>query len=476
MQFNELSLREEILRAVAELGFDEATAIQSGAIPPILAGKDVTGRSSTGTGKTAAFGIPVVQMAADCADRASVLILSPTRELAVQTAGEIRKFAKYLPGVSTAVIFGGQPMDIQIRALKTAKIVIGTPGRLMDHLRRKTLKLDHLKTVILDEADEMLNMGFIDDIRTILESAPENRQTVLFSATMPRAIMQITQDFQHEPVMVAVDGGAKTVESIDQSYYNIPQGGKNDALKLLLEFHRPKRALVFCNTKSMVDELVADLNAAGFRSAGIHGDLKQSQRTAVMADFKSGRNNILIATDVAARGIDVEDIEAVFNYDIPQEYEYYIHRIGRTGRAGKKGASYTLAANRAQLMRVREIERYIKAPIEAREVPSIESISAHGFATFADEIRKGVLEQSGYEWKKFVDDLVKEGVEAADVAAVLCARLQNKNKRLAAVHNVRSITATSGHKGTGTTSAGRAWISVSIGSDAKIGPNFIVGA
>ncbi|MEG1924334.1 MAG: DEAD/DEAH box helicase [Ruthenibacterium sp.] len=476
MQFNELSLREEILRAVAELGFDEATAIQSGAIPPILAGKDVTGRSSTGTGKTAAFGIPVVQMAADCADRASVLILSPTRELAVQTAGEIRKFAKYLPGVSTAVVFGGQPMDIQIRALKTAKIVIGTPGRLMDHLRRKTLKLDHLKTVILDEADEMLNMGFIDDIRTILESAPENRQTVLFSATMPRAIMQITQDFQHEPVMVAVDGGAKTVESIDQSYYNIPQGGKNDALKLLLEFHRPKRALVFCNTKSMVDELVADLNAAGFRSAGIHGDLKQSQRTAVMADFKSGRNNILIATDVAARGIDVEDIEAVFNYDIPQEYEYYIHRIGRTGRAGKKGASYTLAANRAQLMRVREIERYIKAPIEAREVPSIESISAHGFATFADEIRKGVLEQSGYEWKKFVDDLVKEGVEAADVAAVLCARLQNKNKRLAAVHNVRSITATSGHKGTGTTSAGRAWISVSIGSDAKIGPNFIVGA
>ncbi|MEG0909988.1 MAG: DEAD/DEAH box helicase [Ruthenibacterium sp.] len=478
MQFNELSLREEILRAVAELGFDEATAIQSGAIPPILAGKDVMGRSSTGTGKTAAFGIPVVQMAADCADRASVLILSPTRELAVQTAGEIRKFAKYLPGVSTAIVFGGQPMDIQIRALKTAKIVIGTPGRIMDHLRRKTLKLEHLKTVILDEADEMLNMGFIDDIRTILESAPEDRQTVLFSATMPRAILQITQDFQKEPVMVAVDGGAKTVESIDQSYYNIPQGGKNDALKLLLEFHRPKRALVFCNTKSMVDELVADLNAAGFRSAGIHGDLKQSQRTAVMADFKSGRNNILIATDVAARGIDVEDIEAVFNYDIPQEYEYYIHRIGRTGRAGKKGASYTLAANRAQLMRVREIERYIKTPIEAREVPSIESISAHGFATFADEIRKGVLEQSGYEWKKFVDDLVKEGVDAADIAAVLCGRLQNKNKRLAAVHNVRSITATSGQRGTGagTTSAGRAWISVSIGSDAKIGPNFIVGA
>lgn len=473
MQFNELSLRDEILRAVSELGFTEATDIQSRAIPPILEGKDVTGKSSTGTGKTAAFGIPVVQMCADNAARATVLILSPTRELAVQTAGEIRKFAKYLPGVSTATVYGGQPMDGQIRALKTARIVIGTPGRLKDHMRRRTLKLDNLKTVILDEADEMLNMGFIDDIRTILESAPEERQTVLFSATMPSAIMQISRDFQKDPILVSVDVGQKTAVSIDQSYYNIPQAGKNDALKLLLEFHRPKRALVFCNTKSMVDALVAELNEGGFRVSGLHGDLKQSQRNAVMADFKNGRSNILIATDVAARGIDVEDVEAVFNYDIPQEYEYYIHRIGRTGRAGRKGASYTLAANRNQLMRVREIERYIGSSIEPREVPTLESITAHRFESFAEEIRTGVAEEAGYEWKKFVAALEREGLDAADIAAVLCARLQNKNKRLAAVRNVHTM-------GTGKKPAanqpGRTWVSVNIGSDAKIGPNFIVGA
>ncbi|MEG0804598.1 MAG: DEAD/DEAH box helicase, partial [Pygmaiobacter sp.] len=317
MQFSELSLRSE-------------TDIQAGAIPAILEGHDVTGRSSTGTGKTAAFGIPAVQMAAD-GEKASVLIMSPTRELAMQTAEELRKFSKYIPNVSCAVIYGGAPMDLQIRQLKTAKIVIGTPGRLMDHLRRHTLKLDHLKTVVLDEADEMLNMGFVDDIRTILESAPAERQTVLLSATMPPAIMKIMKDFQKEPVMITVDGGKKTVDGIEQSFYNIPQAGKNDALKLLLEYHRPKRALIFCNTKKMVDELCADLCDDGFKASGLHGDLKQSQRNTVMNEFKSGRAPILIATDVAARGIDVEDVEAVFNYDIPQEYEYYIHRIGRTG-------------------------------------------------------------------------------------------------------------------------------------------------
>lgn len=475
MQFEQLSLRPEILRAVAELGYTEATDIQSGTIPAILEGRDVTGRSSTGTGKTAAFGIPLVQMTAENTARASALVLCPTRELAVQIAGEVRKFAKYLPGVSIATIYGGQPMEGQIRALKTARIVIGTPGRVMDHLRRKTLRLEALSTVILDEADEMLNMGFIDDIRTILESAPETRQTVLFSATMPQAILKLTQDFQTEPVLVAVDGGAKTVGSIDQSCYNIPQAGKGDALKLLLEYHRPKRALVFCNTKSMVDELTADLNAAGFRAVALHGDLKQSQRNAVMTEFKNGRSNLLVATDVAARGLDVEDVEAVFNYDIPQEFEYYIHRIGRTGRAGRKGASYTLCGNRSQMARLREIERYIKAPIESREVPSIEDIRASRLGGFATELREAVNENAGEDWADFVAQLAAEGYDPAALAAVLCARLNNKNKRLAAVRNVRTM----GSAGSGrqpSVAAGRAWISVDIGSDAKIGPNFIVGA
>ncbi|MEG2923489.1 MAG: DEAD/DEAH box helicase [Oscillospiraceae bacterium] len=477
MLFSELQINPEILRAIEEMGFTEATDIQSGAIPPILDGRDVTGRSSTGTGKTAAFGIPAVQMAAE-GGKASVLVLCPTRELAVQTAGEVRKLAKYVPSVSVATVYGGQPMDLQIRQLKTAKIVIGTPGRVMDHMRRKTLRLDNLRTIVLDEADEMLNMGFIDDIRTVLESAPPTRQTVLFSATMPAAILKITQDFQTEPAFIAVDGGQKTVANIAQSYYNIPQGGKNDTLKLLIEYHRPKRSLVFCNTKRMVDELVQNLSEGGFRVAGLHGDLKQNQRNAVMADFKSGRINILVATDVAARGIDVDDVEAVFNYDIPQEYEYYIHRIGRTGRAGKLGASYTLAANRGQVSRVREIERYIGAHIEEKEVPSLESIAQHRSGEFAADVRRMVDENEGYEWLKFIEQIENDGYDARAIAAALCAKLQNKNKRLASVRNVRAIVSGTpkntsfGHKSTGD----RVWLRVDIGSDAKIGPNFIVGA
>lgn len=473
MTFNELPLREEILRAIEELGYTEATTIQADAIPPILEGKDVTGRSSTGTGKTAAFGIPVVQRTADNNNKASVLILSPTRELAVQTAGEIRKFAKYLPGLATAVVYGGQPMDGQIRALRTAKIVIGTPGRVMDHMRRRTLKLENLQTVVLDEADEMLNMGFIDDIRTILESAPENRQTVLFSATLPKAIMDITKDFQHDPVLIKADGGQRTVSNIEQTFYNIPQAGKNDALKLLMEYHRPKRALVFCNTKKMVDELAALLTDAGFKASGLHGDLKQSQRNTVMADFKAGRAKILVATDVAARGIDVDDVEAVFNYDLPQEYEYYIHRIGRTGRAGREGASYSLVANRNQLRRMQEIERYVGAPITEKPVPSIESVATNRMTDFATEIKDMLTEGADDGWSSFVTDLVAEGFAAEDIAAVLCARVMKKNKRLASVRNVASM---GGGKKLHDASAGKEWVRVDIGSDDKIGPNFIVGA
>lgn len=474
MQFNELSLRSEILRAVEEMGFSEATDIQSGAIPPILEGKDVTGRSSTGTGKTAAFGIPAVQLACETEEKATILVLCPTRELAVQNAGEIRKFAKYLSGVPVAILYGGAPMDNQIRQLKTAKIVIGTPGRIMDHLRRRTLKLDNLRTVVLDEADEMLNMGFVDDIRTILETAPEERQTVLFSATMPAAIVKISEDFQKDPVLVAVDGGKKTAASIEQCFYNIPQAGKMDALKLLLEYHRPTRALVFCNTKKMVDELTAALCGAGFKATGLHGDLKQSQRNTVMSEFKSGRANILIATDVAARGIDVDDVEAVFNYDLPQEYEYYIHRIGRTGRAGKTGASHTLVANRSQLSRLREIERYIRTSITEKPVPSLETIAKTRMDSFADEILALLSEGADDGWCEFVTDLEAQGFTAVEVAAVLCEKLHKRsNKRLASVRNVASA----GKKSAGfTAAAGRCWVRATIGSDAKIGPNFIVGA
>lgn len=436
MNFNELNLRNEILRAVSEMGYEHATDIQAGSIPSILEGQDVTGRSSTGTGKTAAFGIPIVQRTAENEDRSSVLILAPTRELALQITGEIRKYAKYLPCISVACIYGGQPMDNQIRALKKARIVVGTPGRVMDHMRRRTLKLDHLKTVVLDEADEMLNMGFIDDIRTILGSAPADRQTILFSATLSPEIMKITEEFQTETVFVKADKGKRTAAKITQSFYYVSKEQKTDALRLLLEDASPRRALIFCNTKSMVDELSSILGEFGYRCAGLHGDMKQNQRNSVMRDFKSGRIRLLIATDVAARGIDVEDVDAVFNYDVPQELEYYVHRIGRTGRAGREGASYTLVSGRLQLSHLREIENYIHAEIEERPLPSCVSILEKKEAEFRESLKELLSEGIDQQWLDLVDSLEEEGISVREVAALLCQRSQKKNRRITSLQDV----------------------------------------
>lgn len=470
MLFDQLDLKKEILKAIEDLGYTEATEIQEKSIPEILSGNDIIGRSSTGTGKTAAFALPIIQICSGEAKKSSVLILSPTRELAVQIADEFRKFTKYMTSISVATVYGGAPMDTQIRNLKSAKIVIGTPGRVMDHLRRKTLKLDNLKTLVLDEADEMLNMGFVDDIRTILETSPSERQTLLFSATMPKAIMDITKEFQNSPIYIEVKTGQKTAENISQSYYNIPQAGKVDALKLLLEFHRPIRSLVFCNTKKMVDELVSELKSSGFKAVGIHGDLKQSQRLSVMDDFKSGRSKILVATDVAARGIDVENIEAVFNYDIPKEYEYYIHRIGRTARAGKKGASFTLVTNRNQLNLLKETEKYIHAQIEEKPVPNLESIALQRMSDFALEIKEHIDDGVDSGWSEFIKSIVDSGYDPLDICAALCEMRQKKNKRLVNVRDVSSPTSRP------RSIDGKVWVRISIGSDNKIGPNFIVGA
>jgi len=470
MQFSEMNLLPEILHAIEEIGYTEPTDIQSGSIPLFLEGKDLIGRSSTGTGKTAAFAIPIVQMVAQSdGAKAQVLILSPTRELAIQTSDEVHKFSQYLKKINIVTLCGGQPMTPQIYQLRNAQIVIGTPGRVMDHMRRKTLVLNNLKTVILDEADEMLNMGFLEDIQTILTEAPKERQTALFSATMPPAIMKITKEFQANPEMVAVDKGQKTVDNISQYYYNVPQMGKNDALKLLIEYHHPKRALIFCNTKSMVDELCTVLNDCGFKAIGLHGDLKQSQRNQVMRDYKTGHSSILIATDVAARGIDVADVEAVFNYDIPQENEYYIHRIGRTGRAGKTGASYTLAANRTQLMRIHTLERFLDTKIEEASIPTLENIREERLKRFSSEVKHLVDEKSGSEWLTFVEGLEKEGYQPNDIAAALCAKISGKNKKLVAVKNVSKIEAASSGKG-------RVWLNFDIGSSEKIDANYMISS
>ena len=470
MQFNEMNLIPEVLRAVEEVGYSETTDIQAGAIPVILEGKDLIGRSNTGTGKTAAFGIPAVQMVAQSNQaKGQILILSPTRELAIQTSEEVRKFSKYLQNVKVAIVCGGQSMPVQIRQLRTAQIVVGTPGRVMDHMRRKTLSLENLKMVVLDEADEMLNIGFLDDIQTILKQAPETRQTVLFSATMPPAIMKITKEFQTDPQIVAVDKGQKTVDNISQFYCNVPRVDKTNALKLLLEYHRPKRALVFCNTKKAVHELCEELNDSGFQAAGLHGDLKQNQRNQVMSDFKNGRSSILIATDVAARGIDVENIDAVFNYDIPDEDEYYIHRIGRTGRAGKAGTSYTLAASRTQLQRVHSLEKFMDLKIKEASVPNTEEIQERHLKKFRGNIKQLIDENSGSEWISFVEELEQDGYEAKKIAAVLCKTVYDKNKKFSTLKSIRKVEPFSSEKG-------KVRLSFDIGSGSKINADFIIGA
>ena len=361
--FAELPLVPELLRAIGEMGFSEPTPIQAQSIPLILEGRDVVGRSQTGTGKTAAFGIPAIQMVDPNLDRrmAQILLLCPTRELAVQACEELKKLAHHTRGVHVCAVYGGAPIERQIVQLKDANIVVGTPGRVMDHLRRRTLKISELRMVILDEADEMLSMGFREDIETILTQAPENRQTILFSATMPKEIMNLIDNYQKDPVLVEINKSQVALNSIEQFYYDIPTGRKNDALGLLLHYYAPSRSMVFCNTKKMVDDLTGWLLDHGFKAEGLHGDMKQSQRTVVMDAFKAGRTSILVATDVAARGIDVDDINCVFNYDIPQNAEYYVHRIGRTGRAGKSGSAYTLCCGRNQLRQMEQILRFAKA-------------------------------------------------------------------------------------------------------------------
>jgi ATP-dependent RNA helicase DeaD len=446
--FNSLNVSEEILKAVDDLNYDEMTKIQHQAIPIILQGRDIIGRSSTGTGKTAAFGIPLVEMMKNNDFKnPQALILCPTRELALQVGAEIRKYAKYVHGLSVATIYGGQSMLIQIRQLKRAAVVVGTPGRIMDHMRRNTLKLKDIKTVVLDEADEMLNMGFYDDMKTILSQAPQERQTLLFSATMPKAILKLTDEFLKDPVVVAVDMGKMTLDAIEQYYYQVPQSKKALALKTIIQTNNIKRALVFCNTKKMVDELVRYLNHEGIKSDGLHGDMRQRARTIVMNDYKSGATDILVATDVAARGIDAKGIEAVINYDVPQATEHYIHRIGRTARAGQKGAAYTLVANRNQLYELGEIEEYIKTEIIPKSLPELGSDYEN-----KNEIRVKKEDKFKKDSNKRIDD--PSGYISCDKDTGFDNK-QNKPK----------------FKG-----SDRVVLSVNIGRNQKIAPNFIVSA
>lgn len=377
VRFEDSGIDERILRAVKEMGFESMSPIQQAAIPKVLEGRDVIGQAQTGTGKTAAFGIPILQMISPEEKGVQSIILCPTRELAIQAAEEIRKYAKFMHGIKVLPIYGGQDMNRQIRSLASnVQIVVGTPGRVMDHMRRHTLKLQNTKIVVLDEADEMLNMGFREDIETILKDIPSEHQTVLFSATMPKAILDITSTYQKpDAEYIQIEKKELTIPLVKQYYYEVKKANKEEAIARILDYYNPRQTLIFCNTKRMVDELQEKLMGRGYFAEGLHGDMSQAARDKVMNSFRNGTTEILIATDVAARGIDVDDVEAVINYDIPQDIEYYVHRIGRTGRAGRSGRSFTLVVGR-EIYKIKEIEKTCHTKIKARTIPTSRDITA----------------------------------------------------------------------------------------------------
>ncbi|MEY2557261.1 MAG: ATP-dependent helicase DeaD [Verrucomicrobiota bacterium] len=417
--FAELGLAPEILKAIERMGFEEASPIQSAAIPVLLEGADVVGQSQTGSGKTAAFGIPAIQ-AVDASIRApQVLILCPTRELAVQVAEEIAKLAFFKRGVRELPIYGGQSYERQFKGLHAgAQIIIGTPGRVMDHLERKSLKLDQIKMVILDEADRMLDMGFVDDIKTILRQVPEKRQTVFFSATIPRPIQNLIQTFTRNPVNVRVEAEAMTVPAIEQVYYEVDRRSKLEVLCRLIDLEDVKLAIIFCATKMMVDELTEHLIARGYGADKLHGDMTQAMRERVMGRFRKRKVEFLVATDVAARGLDVEDIEIVFNYDLPHDGEDYVHRIGRTGRAGKGGKAVTFVAGR-EIYRLENIQRFTRSRIRRERIPSAEEVEGKRATAFADALRE-TLEKGEYKrHDELLDRLLEQNYSPTDIASAL---------------------------------------------------------
>ncbi|MDL2324016.1 DEAD/DEAH box helicase [Ruminococcaceae bacterium OttesenSCG-928-A16] len=484
LTFSALPLSAPLARAVQDMDYTQPTSIQAAAIPFLLEGQDVIGHSSTGTGKTAAFGIPAVECVVGEVKRAQVLVLSPTRELAMQITREIQKYAKYKEGVCAAAIYGGAPMPEQIRLLRRANIVVGTPGRIMDHLRRKTLKMDELKMVVLDEADEMLSMGFIEDIQTILSQAPAERQTVLFSATMPPPILKISQEFLRQPQVVDVMAEEDSQADIEQTFYYVPQQKKQEALTLLLKHADAGRSIVFCNTKSMVDELATKLSKEGFRATGLHGDMSQSLRSQVMLGFRTGNIGILVATDVAARGIDVDDVDAVINFDLPQSFEYYVHRIGRTGRAGKKGTSQTLVCNGKQVATLKALIRFTGNEITEHRLPTGTDMMERAVLKMADELFPQLQAQPGKAASLLVKRLMGEetsGITAQQVACVLAEKLLGGDDTFAAIKGINDAASTqkAGRANAGYNSDGEGGmvvVTASVGRSARITPNHLVGA
>lgn len=427
--FADLGISETILKALNEMGFEKPSPIQAQGIPAVLQGSDVIGQAQTGTGKTAAFGIPVLERIDVSNNAVQAVILCPTRELAVQVSEELGRVSKYMRGLRIEAIYGGDSIDRQIRSLKKGvHIVVGTPGRVMDHMERRTLKFDQVRMMVLDEADEMLDMGFREDIESILAEMPEDRQTILFSATMSKPIMSITKRFQHDPILIKVVRNELTNVNIEQVFFEVKPQAKVEVMTRLIDMYHLKSLLVFCNTKRKVDEIVEDLQLRGYASEGIHGDLRQQQRSNVMSKFKAGVTTILVATDVAARGIDVSGLDGVINYDIPLDEEYYVHRIGRTGRAGMSGKAFSLVA-RDEKFRLRTIENYTKVKIEKGVIPSFEDIVGVRKARFVESISASIQESNDADlYSDVLEMLHHSGFSTEQIVGAMAKQIMGVQK------------------------------------------------
>jgi ATP-dependent RNA helicase DeaD len=422
--FSELGLSAEVLKAIDKLGFEQAAPIQAAAIPLMMTGKDIVGQSQTGSGKTAAFGIPAVEKVDPNIRAVQVLILCPTRELAIQVSEEIHKLALFKRGINALPIYGGQSYERQFFGLKQgAQIVIGTPGRIMDHMRRGTLRFDNLKMAILDEADVMLNMGFRDDIELILQAAPKERQTVFFSATMPRPIRDLIEKYARNPENVKIEQKAMTVPTVEQVYYEVDRRFKIELLTRLIDIHDIKLGIIFCNTKRMVDDLVDHLEAQGYMADRLHGDMTQAMRDRVMNKFRKSGLEFLVATDIAARGIDVDDVQVVFNYDLPYDGEDYVHRIGRTGRAGREGRAISFVSGR-ELFQIRNIERYTNMRIQRARIPTEAEVGDARENAFLGKIRATLAAGEFKTNEHYIARLLEEGFSSTDVAAACLTLMQ----------------------------------------------------
>lgn len=418
MKFSELTDNAAILKAVTDKGYTEPTEIQARVIPIIRTGRDLIGQSQTGTGKTAAFAIPTIEKIDPELKKPQVLILCPTRELAVQVAGEYQELAQHTP-ITALAVYGGDPIQRQIGLLKRGpQVVVGTPGRMMDHLRRKTIRFDYLHTIILDEADEMLNMGFREDIETILQDVSTETQRLLFSATMPKAIRDITHKFLVDPENVQIEPDSITTDTVKQQYVAVQKRYKKDVLYRLLDAKQPKRCLIFCNTKKMVDDIIVGLQDLGYIAERIHGDMKQEMRIATLRQFNRGSIQILVATDVAARGLDIEEVDLVINYDMPQSDEYYVHRIGRSGRAGRVGESITILTYNDHA-KLKDLERFIDKKVEQIKVPSIKRLNEIKVELFIEDILQKIADEDYSDYLPVIERLRESGASFELVVAAL---------------------------------------------------------